>query len=89
VSLTWGQGLSRRLIDNFMSELLPGGFKQAVLWVLRDNFRARRFYEIAGWRADGGSKDHFGGHHAMAVRYRFKPERLKVVTAIPSDAGGG
>jgi hypothetical protein len=29
------------------------GFASATLWVLRDNPRARAFYEKAGWQATG------------------------------------
>lgn len=28
-------------------------FRTAVLWVLESNERARRFYEVAGWKRDG------------------------------------
>jgi hypothetical protein len=36
--------------------------QQAALWVLEDNERARRFYEAAGWRADGTAlEDTTGG----------------------------
>ncbi|MCZ9346526.1 GNAT family N-acetyltransferase, partial [Streptomyces sp. TRM76130] len=30
-------------------------YPRMLLWVLRDNTRARRFYERAGFRADGGA----------------------------------
>jgi hypothetical protein len=37
-------------------ELRSLGFDHAVLWVLDQNTRARRFYEREGWMADGGVK---------------------------------
>ena len=44
-----------------MTDALTGlrdeGFFDAILWVLEENPRARRFYEHAGWTADGGVKD--------------------------------
>jgi GNAT superfamily N-acetyltransferase len=67
----WGRGLGRQLMGLVFDELIRRGFDQAVLWVLEDNTRARRFYEAAGWFPDGGRKDHFGGAEAMAVRYRI------------------
>ena len=30
------------------------GYLDAILWVVRDNERARRLYESEGWAADGG-----------------------------------
>ena len=45
-----------------VGHLVEGGFERAVLWVLRDNPRARRFYERAGWTltgATGGTLESF------------------------------
>jgi RimJ/RimL family protein N-acetyltransferase len=42
-----------------------------TLWVLRDNERARRFYERAGWSFDGTEKeDVVAGATVTEVRYR-------------------
>jgi hypothetical protein len=55
------------------------GYREAILWVLAGNERARRFYEAAGWTLDGAQKtEHIGGAGAAAgagttvteVRYR-------------------
>jgi hypothetical protein len=41
-----------------------------ALWVLRDNVRARRFYERAGFIADGTEKAaDLVGHQLREVRY--------------------
>jgi hypothetical protein len=54
-----------------MRGLAEGGFTAATLWVLGTNVRARRFYEIAGWVADGAVKtDHRGDVELREVRYR-------------------
>ena len=37
----------------FLDHLVAEGFPRAVLWVLRDNPRARGFYERAGWTPTG------------------------------------
>jgi GNAT superfamily N-acetyltransferase len=43
---------------------------RAILWVLEQNPRARRFYERHGWRADGGRKtETFGGLELAELRY--------------------
>ena len=47
----------------------------AALWVLEDNPRTRRFYELAGWSCDGGSKDEeWLGTSVREVRYRINLE---------------
>jgi RimJ/RimL family protein N-acetyltransferase len=38
------------------------GYREAILWVLEGNERARRFYAVAGWTVDGADKtEHIGG----------------------------
>ena len=50
----WGTGVAEPLIEACHEEL-DRRFDSAMLWVLRENPRARRFYEREGWRcgADG------------------------------------
>lgn len=65
------EGYGRALMDAATEALREAGFSQATLWVLADNARARRFYEIAGWSLDGASKDdEIGGQSITEVRYR-------------------
>jgi ribosomal protein S18 acetylase RimI-like enzyme len=52
----WGHGYGRTLFTSAVRGLKGAGFKDAMLWVLATNDRAKRFYEIAGWRPDGGIK---------------------------------
>jgi ribosomal protein S18 acetylase RimI-like enzyme len=49
----WSTGAGRALMDAATAGLTAAGYESAVLWVLEGNARARRFYEIAGWRPDG------------------------------------
>jgi RimJ/RimL family protein N-acetyltransferase len=51
-----GTGVGRELLGHATQDLRQRGFRAAVLWVLASNARARRFYEIAGWRPDGATK---------------------------------
>ncbi|HEU5280162.1 MAG TPA: GNAT family N-acetyltransferase [Gaiellaceae bacterium] len=52
----WGTGLGRKLIEAGEKELRRLGYRDVVLWVLADNPRARRFYELAGWSPDGETR---------------------------------
>lgn len=49
----WGSGAASALIARCHEYLRDEGFADAVLWVLRDNPRARVFYEKSGWKATG------------------------------------
>ncbi len=51
--------------------LAEAGCREVVLWVLATNERSRRFYEKAGWHADGAEAPHdVGGVAHTVVRYR-------------------
>jgi len=49
----WGSGAATALMARCSAHLRGAGFPSAVLWVLRDNPRARGFYEKAGWAPTG------------------------------------
>ncbi len=49
----WGTGVADELIEHVEVRLMAEGFDSAVLWVLDDNPRARRFYERHGWEPSG------------------------------------
>jgi GNAT superfamily N-acetyltransferase len=49
----WGSGAATGLMAACVDHLVAAGFAAACLWVLRDNGRARAFYEKAGWHATG------------------------------------
>ena len=51
--LVWGTGAADALFDHVELRLRTEGFESAVLWVLQDNPRARRFYERHGWSTTG------------------------------------
>ncbi|MFE7181967.1 GNAT family N-acetyltransferase [Streptomyces erythrochromogenes] len=52
-----GTGIGRELLCEAHAALKGRGFDASALWVLQDNLRARRFYERAGYRADGATQD--------------------------------
>lgn len=67
----WGTGAGRKLMAAAVEWLREAGFRDAVLWVLDTNDRARRFYELAGWAPDGTTKDDVvAGVPVTEVRYR-------------------
>lgn len=49
-------GIGRALMAAARKEMLAQGFAAAVLWVLRGNSRAARFYEREGWSPDGATR---------------------------------
>lgn len=52
----WNSGAGAQLMQAALAVLRNQGFQEVTLWVLRDNERARRFYELAGFEPDGGEK---------------------------------
>jgi GNAT superfamily N-acetyltransferase len=66
----WSTGVGRELIAAGEEELRALGHEEAILWVLTDNPRARRFYGLAGWSPDGRARDiHIFGFDVSEVRY--------------------
>jgi GNAT superfamily N-acetyltransferase len=51
----WSTGTGRSLMDEVLTATRADRYERIVLWVLEKNARARRFYECAGFEADGGS----------------------------------
>jgi ribosomal protein S18 acetylase RimI-like enzyme len=66
----WSTGAGRALMAAAEAQL-ASEYGAALLWVLEDNPRARRFYERAGWAPDGARKaEERFGVRAPEVRYR-------------------
>ncbi|MFJ8184934.1 GNAT family N-acetyltransferase [Streptomyces sp. NPDC096105] len=51
-----GQGVGRALLTEVTGRCAAAGRPRVFLWVLEGNARARRFYEAAGYRADGAEE---------------------------------
>jgi GNAT superfamily N-acetyltransferase len=67
----WSRGVGTALMQAGMQELRDLGMREATLWVLRDNLRARRFYEHLGWAPDGRTvSEGYGGVLLEALCYR-------------------
>jgi ribosomal protein S18 acetylase RimI-like enzyme len=68
----WGQGHGKRLYLMGEDRMRQSGATEAMLWVLRDNFRARRFYEGQGYSLDRTRPEqaYQGDPSMIEVRYR-------------------
>lgn len=67
----FGTGAGRGLLERAVGGMRAQGFRQATLWVVEGNDRAMRFYERAGWKADGSRAPCFQVFNAPALRYRL------------------
>jgi GNAT superfamily N-acetyltransferase len=64
-----GSGVGRLLMIDALEHLGD----RAVLWVLPENERARRFYERGGWVFDGTTREAtMGGAMTQQMRYAYK-----------------
>ena len=72
-------GVAVALMEHVETRLLAEGFDTAVLWVLDDNPRARRFYERHGWAASGigANFDDYCDVQVPEVEYR------KTLSGVP------
>lgn len=68
-----GKGYGKILLQAAISELEKMGYKNIFLWVLRENIRARCFYERFGFsRTDDYLDDNIGGKELQEIRYIYK-----------------
>jgi GNAT superfamily N-acetyltransferase len=69
-----GTGEGRALFEHALDDLRERGYDAVTLWVLETNERARRFYEVAGWRHDGTvTSERVDREMRPTVRYRVEP----------------
>jgi ribosomal protein S18 acetylase RimI-like enzyme len=67
-----GSGIGRALLEKSVRQCSP--HPRMYLWVLKENTRARRFYERAGFLADGAEEPfEAGGVAVPEVRYVKEP----------------
>jgi ribosomal protein S18 acetylase RimI-like enzyme len=71
---SWGRGYGAALFRAATTDLTARGLHPLVLWVLTENTRGRRFYELMGWSPDGSTRElDFAGTPIQEVRYRPAP----------------
>jgi ribosomal protein S18 acetylase RimI-like enzyme len=71
----WRRGAGSQLLGGALARLRAAGFREATLWVVHGNARARGFYEAQGWREDGYEERHDrfrSGAIVHVVRYRIE-----------------
>lgn len=67
----WGRGLGRLLMAQAQAALRADGFREAILWVLERNTRARKFYDAGAWSEVGETRTQWhGGIAIREMRYR-------------------
>jgi GNAT superfamily N-acetyltransferase len=67
----WGTGAGPGLMAEAKDWFAREGYATAMLWVLADNPRARRFYEREGWRVEGTRLDTIYGVEVEEALYRL------------------
>ncbi len=83
----WGRGHGRELMAAAVDRLVRLGCGEAVLWVIEENLRARRFYEAAGWADDGARRiEEIGGVQVNELRYR-RPLRVRSRPTLSGSIG--
>jgi GNAT superfamily N-acetyltransferase len=66
----WSTGTGRALMERVLTKSAGAGYLSITLWVLRDNHRARRFYERAGFAPDGATNVLHRLGDVTELRYR-------------------
>jgi ribosomal protein S18 acetylase RimI-like enzyme len=67
----WGRGIGTLLYDAALADLTGRDFREATLWVLEANRRARDWYERLGWRTTGRRKPVYAPAGIEDVQYRI------------------
>lgn len=81
----WRTGAGRALLAATRAGLLAAGHAEAILWVLRGNDRAARFYEADGWHRDGAER----WEEPWGVRSRVHRYRRDLLGEGPARNRGG
>ena len=68
----WDKGYGRQMMEYILSNLKNMGFHEVVIWVLKENIRARIFYEKFGFQFDGSTKEIIIGKPLVEVRYSLR-----------------
>ncbi|OAR23417.1 acetyltransferase [Streptomyces sp. ERV7] len=69
----WSTGAGRLILAELTARAAADGYPRLLLWVLKGNDRARRFYERAGFAPDGAEEDFVADGVAVPeVRYALR-----------------
>ena len=53
----WGKGYGTEMMNHILSDIKNSGFNKVMLWVFKENHRARKFYEKYGFVLTEKSKN--------------------------------
>lgn len=66
----WGNGQGSALLQYSLAKLKEKGIRHICLWVLKDNVRARKFYEKCGFQTSGSEREiEIAGSKVLEVEY--------------------
>lgn len=65
----WGKGIGKALLQTALTKIREENKKGVYLWVFKENFRARKFYEKNGFVSDGKEKQENFSNKPISVRY--------------------
>lgn len=52
----WRKGYGSKMMARVLADMAAAGYTKVMLWVFKDNLRARRFYEANGFHTDEKQK---------------------------------
>lgn len=61
----WHKGFGSKMIDVVLEDIKKSGYSEVVLWVFRDNLRARAFYEVKGFVLNDVTKAAFDSEEVL------------------------
>ena len=65
-------GIGRMLFQNAMDSFRAVGKKTMIIWCLKDNHEARKFYESMGGKADQTGTHTWGNRVYDMISYRYR-----------------
>lgn len=61
----WHKGFGSKMMDVVLEDIKKSGYSEVVLWVFRDNLRARAFYEAKGFVLNDVTKEAFDSEEVL------------------------
>lgn len=65
----WHKGFGSKMMDMVLEDIKSSGYSEVVLWVFRDNLRARAFYEKNGFVLSGVTKPAFDTEEVLYSKF--------------------
>lgn len=84
----WGKGYGRALVRAIVDAARARGFGCVTLWVLKENVRARRFYEAFGFVFDGSEKTETGPEDVVFHVVRYRLDMTEIDLSRPGSPSG-